>query len=98
MKKILTVAAFAAAVAAGAISASTPAVAADASTQVSLCAAALDAQGIAALDAYRAKFVKSKGGSVQKIVLKLIPVESGESMEAECTIKRGEVLTAAIKA
>ncbi len=74
-----------------------PAFAADLVGQVNLCAAALDAQGIAPQEDYRAKFVKSRGGSTQRVVLRLIPVAEGEAFDAECTIKRGEVLTAAIK-
>lgn len=74
-----------------------PANAGEREDQVSMCASALDAQGLAAVDAYRAKFVKAKGGAVQKIVVKLIPVADGPSLTAECLIKRGEVTSAAIQ-
>lgn len=90
MKKFATLAALA-------MVSLTPAFAADVSQQVSKCASALDAQGLAASDAYRAKFVKSKGGTTQIVTLKLVPLATGESLTAECTIKRGEVTDAAIK-
>ncbi|MCA8888597.1 MAG: hypothetical protein KDA46_07205 [Parvularculaceae bacterium] len=80
-----------------AMTAAPPAFAADAAGQVSLCAAALDAEGLAPQADYRAKFVKSKGASTQRVVLRLIPVADGAALDAECTIKRGEVLTATIK-
>jgi ABC-type glycerol-3-phosphate transport system substrate-binding protein len=69
------------------------------SDQVALCAAALDAQGLAAADEYRAKFLKTKGGAVKTVTVKLIPVADGvEAIEAECEIKRGEVTNATVKA
>ena len=73
-----------------------PAFAGEREDQLQLCAGALDAQGLAAIDGYRTKFVKAKGGAVQKIVLKLIPLADGPSLTAECVIKRGEVTSAAL--
>ncbi len=75
----------------------TPAFAGERENQLELCANALDSQGLAALDAYRTKFVKAKGGAVQKIVMKLIPLADGPSLTAECLIKRGEVTSATIQ-
>ncbi len=77
--------------------ASAPAFAGERETQLQRCASALDSQGLAATDAYRTKFVKAKGGAVQTIVLKLIPLAGGPSLEAECLIKRGEVTSAQLK-
>lgn len=77
----------------------TPAFAADTTTQVELCAAALDAKGLASAGDYRAKFLKTKGGAVQTVTVKLLPTADGaDSIEAECQIKRGEVIDATVKA
>ncbi|MEX0644987.1 MAG: hypothetical protein WD076_06740 [Parvularculaceae bacterium] len=77
----------------------TTAFASEAGDQVALCAAALDAQGIASADAYRAKFLKSKGGAVKSVTVKMIPVADGaEAIEAECQIRRGEVVDVTVKA
>lgn len=89
---------FAAAVATTLVLAAAPAFAGERETQLERCAAALDAQGLAKAGDYRAKFVKAKGGSVQTIVMKLIPNAGGPSLEAECLIKRGEVTSAQLKA
>jgi hypothetical protein len=80
------------------VAAGTPALATDRDDQVTLCASALDAQGLAKAEDYRARFVKAKGAVVQTIVVKLIPNAGGESLTAECLIKRGEVTEATIKA
>lgn len=73
--------------------------AADADTQVALCAAAADAQGVASADDYRAKFLKSKGGAVKTVTIKLIPIaDSADAITAQCRIKRGEVIDFAVKA
>jgi hypothetical protein len=74
-----------------------PALAGERESQISLCAAALDAQGLAAVDSYRVKFLKAKGGAVQKVVVKLIPLADGPSLTAECLIQRGEVTSATIQ-
>lgn len=76
--------------------ATVPALAGEREDQLSLCASALDEQGLAALDAYRTKFVKAKGGALQKIIVKLVPLADGPSLTAECLIKRGEVTSATI--
>lgn len=73
--------------------------ASEAGDQVALCAAALDAQGIASADGYRAKFLKSKGGAMKTVTVKMIPVADGlEAIEAECQIRRGEVIDVTVKA
>ncbi len=79
--------------------AATPAQAAGEVAQVELCAAALDAQGLAAASDYRAKFIKSKGGATKTVTVELIPMTSGgEVKTAECQIKRGEVTDVAVSA
>ncbi|GAB4527891.1 MAG: hypothetical protein Kow00133_16760 [Amphiplicatus sp.] len=75
-----------------------PALATSVDDQVALCAAALDAEGIAAADAYRARFVKSRGGAAKTVRVKMIPLGEGESITAECKIKRGEVTDVSVKA
>ena len=61
---------------------------------VALCAAALDANGVADANDYRAKFLKSKGAQVRKVSVLLIPNGDGQSIEAVCEIKKGEVISA----
>lgn len=76
-----------------------PAYAASADEQVSLCAAAADAQGIASVEDYRAKFMKSKGAAVTTVTIKLVPAAGeSEAITAECKIKRGEVIGVTVKA
>lgn len=74
-----------------------PAFAGEREDQVTLCASAIDAQGLAKQGDYRAKFVKAKGGAVQTVTIKLIPTAEGASLTAECLIKKGEVTEAAIQ-
>jgi hypothetical protein len=78
--------------------AAAPARASDLNTQVSLCAAALDEQGLAGADEYRAKFLKTKGGATKTVTVRMIAVGNGDSLTAECQIRRGEVIGAEIKA
>lgn len=67
--------------------------------QTAMCAAAADAQGIAAASDYRAKFQKSKGASTKTVTVELIPMVAGvEVIVAECQIKRGEVVGVVVKA
>ncbi len=73
--------------------------ASEAGDQVALCAAALDDQGIASTDDYRAKFLKSKGGAMKTVTVKLVPVADGaDAIEAECQIRSGEVVNVSVKA
>lgn len=81
-----------------AFAATAPAYAAGEVAQVELCAAALDAQGLAAASDYRAKFIKSKGGATKTVTVELIPLSGGDVKTAECQIKRGEVTEAAVSA
>jgi hypothetical protein len=74
-----------------------PAFAGEREDQVNLCASAIDAQGLAKSGDYRAKFVKAKGGAAQTVTIKLIPNAEGDSLTAECLIKKGEVTEAAIQ-
>lgn len=72
--------------------------AASADEQVALCAAALDAKGVASVEQYRAKFVKSKGAAVKTVTVKLVPIAEGvEPITAKCQIKRGEVVDASVE-
>ncbi|HXI86144.1 MAG TPA: hypothetical protein VNH64_01695 [Parvularculaceae bacterium] len=63
-----------------------------------LCAAALNAQGVASADQYRVKFVHSKGSVVKTVTVKLVPIADGVApAEAQCEIRKGEVVNAALK-
>ena len=65
--------------------------------QVALCAAALDAKGIASASDYRAKFNGIRGGGAKKLSVTMIPTTSGkEPIQAVCTIKRGRVIAIAV--
>ncbi len=75
----------------------TPAFAGEREDQVTLCASAIDAQGLAKAGDYRAKFVKAKGGAAQTVTIKLIPNAEGPSITGECLIKKGEVTNATIQ-
>lgn len=86
------------ALSAAAMGLTAPALATSVDQQVALCAAALDAEGIAAADAYRARFVKSRGGAAKTVQVKMIPIGEGESITAECRIRRGEVTDVSVKA
>lgn len=97
MREVLFAAAFAVVSAVGFVALPATAFASE-TDDVARCAAALDANGVAAANDYRAKFVKSKGAQVRKIELLLIPNAGGESIEAICEIKKGEVISAALKA
>jgi len=77
---------------------SLPALAATAVEEASLCAAAAEAQGIASLDEYSAKFIKSRGAATKQVVIELISYESGDVLTAQCKIKRGEVAEVELKA
>jgi hypothetical protein len=90
--KFLAATAFAAA----ALTMTAPAFAADTADLVNQCVVALDANGVAKADEYRARFVRAKGASSKTVTLKLFPVAGGEPKTAECVIKRGEVLQAAL--
>lgn len=89
--------AFASLIAAATVAFAAPAAASSEVAQVELCAAALDAQGVAAASDYRARFVKSKGGAVKTVTVRLIPTGNGaQAKTAECQIRRGEVVEASI--
>ena len=66
--------------------------------RVDLCAAALADQGLIEADAYRAKFKTGGGGGVKKVRVTLIPKDGGDRLTAQCKIKRGEVVSAELKA
>ena len=91
--KFLAATAFAAA---ATLSMTAPAFAADTADLVNQCVVALDANGVASADEYRARFVRAKGASTKTVTLKLFPVDGGEPKTAECVIKRGEVQQAAL--
>lgn len=99
MREVLLAGAFAAALAVSAVARPAAAYASESGDQVALCAAALDAKGVATADSYRAKFLKSKGGAVKTVTVRLIPLADGvEAIEAECQIRHGEVVDVAVKA
>lgn len=75
-----------------------PASAATLAEEIALCAAAADAEGLAAASDYRAEFVDSRGGASKRVTIELIPYDSGDVLTAECQIRRGEVLEVALKA
>jgi len=97
MKALLTAFAASALVLAAAPVFVTPAYAGEREDQVTLCASALEAQGLAKAGDYRAKFVKAKGGAAQTVTIKLISNTDGPTMTGECLIKKGEVATATIQ-
>ena len=74
--------------------ASAPASAADWSEKISLCAAAVEAEGLAEVENYRVKF---SSGASRKLTIKLIPNEDGETLTAECRMRRGEVSSVTLK-
>ena len=78
--------------------AAAPAQASDLNAQVALCASALDEQGVAAAGDYRAKFLKTKGGATKTVTVRMIPLGEGDSLTAECQIRRGEVIGVDLKA
>jgi hypothetical protein len=88
----------AALVASIALSPLTGAFAASVDEHVALCAAALDANGSAKADEYRAKFHRMSGASVTTLTLRLTPIAGGEAKTAQCKIKRGEVVEAVVQA
>lgn len=92
MKNLLIAAATAAALSV------TPAFATSSSEQISLCSAALEAQGLAPADVFKKKFVNIKGAALKTVTFKLLPLTGGDAQVAECQIKGSKVVGAAIKA
>ena len=73
-----------------------PAHAEDWNQNMSACAAAAEAQGVVTAGEYRTKFLTGSGGSMKRIALELIP-DNGETIQAECKVKRGKVKELTIK-
>lgn len=73
-----------------------PAAAASAQQQIAMCTDALDEQGLAPAGDYRSKFVKSKGGAVKTVTIKIYAEGTPGSLTAKCKIKGGEVIAADI--
>ena len=92
MKTSFAIAAVAA-VALGALTAGGAASAATPSEQLNLCASALAAE---AGPGHRARFVKSKGGAVKTVTIKLISADGGEKTGV-CKIRGTEVTSASLK-
>lgn len=65
--------------------------------QVEMCAGALASNGSTAAAEYRAKFKKSRGGSVKTLTIDLVPLSGGEKLTGICKIKGGKITEAAIK-
>ena len=78
-----------------AVFAAAPAFAADWSEKISLCAEAVQEQGLAEVENYRVKFAK---GASRKLTIELIPNDGGETLEAECRIRRGAVSSVELNA
>ena len=77
-----------------AIAVPVPAKAASTSKLVEMCVEAMDAQGVASRDDYRAKMKKVRGGALKKLTLQVIPNEGdGDSFMVECQVRRGEVVS-----
>jgi hypothetical protein len=99
MREILLAGVFGVAFTAAIAAQPSTAFASETGDQVALCAAALDAKGIAAADDYRAKFLKTKGGALKTVTVKMVPVSDGAAaIEAECQIRSGEVIDVTVKA
>lgn len=75
--------------------AAAPALSADWSEKMDLCAAAVEKEGLAEVENYSVKFA---GGASRKLTIKLIPNGEGEALEAECRMRRGEVSSVELKA
>lgn len=72
----------------------TPA-AADWGEKISLCAEAVEAEGLAEVDNYRVRF---SSGASRKLTIELIPLDGGEKLTAECRMSRGKVTEVSMKA
>ncbi len=97
MKNLITAVAVSA-LSIAAFAQATPAHAAGSAAQISMCADALQSEGLAPADAFRTEFVSIKGASLRTVTMKLIPLAGGIEQFAECQIKRGKVVGAEIKA
>lgn len=64
--------------------------------QINLCAAAVDAEGLANVSDYNVKFGGAAGS--KRLEIKLIPNAGGDTLIAECRIRRGEVTSVTLKA
>ncbi|MEZ5920543.1 MAG: hypothetical protein R3C60_04240 [Parvularculaceae bacterium] len=95
LKIIAPVAAFATA---ALILSANPAFAGERDDQVTMCASALEAQGLTNGGDYLARFEKARGSLVQTLTVKLIPTAGGDTLTGVCKIKKGEVQSAEIKA
>lgn len=98
MREVLLSAVFAASFAAAVAFQSGTAFASDVSKEVAACAEALDAQGVAAAADYRAKFKGRRGGRVVKLDVRMVPIGEGAAIDAVCEFRRGEVVSATVKA
>ena len=89
-----------ASITAGALAlAALPVAAADWNEKIDLCAAAVDSEGLAVISDYQVKFANAtNGGSTTRIQLKLTPNAGGDSLIAECKIRRNEVTEVLLKA
>ena len=78
-----------------AVLAAGPAMAADWSEKIQQCAAAVQDEGLAEVENYRVKFA---GGASRRVTIELIPLQGGDTLEAECRMRRGEVSSVELKA
>jgi len=75
--------------------AAAPAGATNWNENMDLCATAVEAEGLAVISDHNVKFA---GGTARKLLIKLTPKAGGDSLVAECKIRRGEVTEVSIKA
>ncbi|MEM8936025.1 MAG: hypothetical protein AAGC77_06425 [Pseudomonadota bacterium] len=77
--------------------ATTPANATDWNVQMDLCAAALKAESLAAVDNHRLTLIRARSGAAKRVTIKIVPNDGGDAVVAECTIRKGAVTKAEIK-
>lgn len=66
--------------------------------QVSLCAEAIKQENLASTSDYKVQFVRVEGAAAKRLTVELVPVDEGETVLAECKIRRGKVTEVALKA
>lgn len=72
-----------------------PAGAADWGKKMDMCAAAVEAEGLADVSEYDVKFVS---GSSRRLNIELVPEAGGDSLVAECKISRGKISDVTVQA
>lgn len=67
------------------------------SEEIAMCADAVNDAGLAKVAEYDVKFASVAGASVKRLAIELVPTANGETIVAECRIKRGKVIDVALK-